>query len=179
MDEPREGTVLFLVNYLPGVFNWRALYYNWFESSIDRAPSPPVTPSPMYRQAVTFCVCYYSGQPGACGQGLSWVLKPLSCWKGASRAPLPGNTGQTFQVQLGWDIVGLWPVLQAQGAPCVLACMCTHMHCMLLSVLFCLCLYDCAVHPLSLSLSLCLSACWSLSSTSVWGGHFASLFLSY
>lgn len=40
MDEPGEGTVLFLVNYLPGASNLRALHYGWSEFGICRAPSP-------------------------------------------------------------------------------------------------------------------------------------------
>ena len=53
MEEPREGTVLFLVNYLPGASNLRPSIL----SGLDQEYLEPHSPTPpKYRLAVTFGV---------------------------------------------------------------------------------------------------------------------------
>lgn len=48
MDEAREGTVLFLMNYLPGASKLRALHYKCPESCTGVWPLPPTPPFPLY-----------------------------------------------------------------------------------------------------------------------------------
>lgn len=59
MEEPREGTVLFLVNYLPGASNLRLSIL----SGLDWEHLEPHSPTPpKYRLAETVCVSCYTGQ---------------------------------------------------------------------------------------------------------------------
>lgn len=79
MDEPREGTVLFLVNYLSGASNLRTLYYKWSESGICRAPSPffSLLQASHLQASLLFMSGVLVGSPMVCGclsLKLLWLL---------------------------------------------------------------------------------------------------------
>lgn len=128
MDEPREGIVLSLVNYLPGASNLRALPSKWSESGICRAPSP------LLQASSNLCVwCCIRQSSGLCCLSLEplWLLgKVAGGWGGPPYwrlrdRPAGGEAGA---------LVELGPALQSWGALCVLTCVCVCVHTYVCSV---------------------------------------------
>lgn len=139
MDEPREGIVLSLVNYLPEASNLRALHYKWSESGICRAPSP------LLQASSNLCVwCYIRqscefGAPVAAGEGGERV----------GRTSLLEPQGQTFWGS--WCPGGAGACSAVMGSPMcayVCACVCTPTYALSLTVF---------LIPFSGSLTLCYS----------------------
>lgn len=88
MDEAREGTVLFLMNYLPGASKLRPLHYERPEShtGVWLLPSPD--------EAITFLVFLCPGQtPGPVASNCLGLMPPQLYAEAVSwrpRANLPG-----------------------------------------------------------------------------------------